>query len=141
MPNREVMSLLESEVDLVVDQLLFFGYGMFAIEAMAMGLPVIANLEDSEFAELLSDYTFFGECPVMSAKASTIEDVLRSIIRDRSILSDVGKRSAEYVQKWHSPNAARLLFSNIINAIRGDSTGLKTLYHPKANLIPTHYQK
>lgn len=141
MPNRDVMSLLENEVDLVVDQLLFFGYGMFAIEAMAMGLPVIANLEDSEFAELLSDYTFFGECPVMSAKASTIEDVLRSIINDRSILSEVGRSSAEYVQKWHSPDAARFLFSSVISAIHGDSTRLKTLYHPKANLIPRHYKK
>lgn len=141
MPNREVVSLLENEVDLVVDQLLCFGYRMFAIEAMAMGFPVIANLEDSEFAELLSDCTFFGECPMMSAKASTIEGVLRSIINNQSILSEVGKRSAEYVQKWHSPNAARFLFSDITNALHGDSTGLKTHYHPKAKLIPSHYQK
>ena len=65
-PNEEVRRLMR-EVDVLADQFILTGYGLAAVEAMASGLPVMCNLEDDYVMRLYRLYSFFGECPMVSA--------------------------------------------------------------------------
>ena len=69
------------DIDVLVDQLVSGSFGLTAIEAMALGCPVICYLHDG---------TTIAEpdaCPVIPANPDTITDVLRDLMRDPERLS------------------------------------------------------
>ena len=108
--RSEVLSSL-SQVDLVVDQLLIGSYGTFAVEAMALSIPVICYLRPASLR-------FYPEVPpVLNASIDTIEFVLEGICRDKSSLAAVGLTCREYAEKYHDAGsvAAKLvdLYSSI----------------------------
>ena len=48
MEHKDLINLLKDKADILIDQLIFNGYAMSAIEGMAAGIPVISNLENSD---------------------------------------------------------------------------------------------
>ncbi len=80
--------------DLVIDQMLG-GYGMLGVESMAMGKPVIANMNP----EMFNDYEHF--CPVINANPDTLFNVLESIIINPAQLHEIGIKSRKFVEKYH----------------------------------------
>jgi glycosyltransferase involved in cell wall biosynthesis len=93
---------LYQQADLVVDQLLLWGYGGLAVEAMALGRPVIAHLREDDLAFLPPE--MHAEIPVISADPATIYDVLKELLTTRrSELAEIGRRSRAYVTRWHDP--------------------------------------
>jgi hypothetical protein len=79
--------------DLVIDQMLGGFYGLFAIESMALGKPVICYLRDDAI-----EY----DNPIINANPDTIYEVLKSIIRNPSGLYEIGLDSRKYVEQYHS---------------------------------------
>ena len=92
------------QADIVVDQLLIGWYGMFAVEAMAMGKPVIAYIRDG-----LRSYV--PDLPVVSATPTTIETVLENLVSDISLRQSLGRAGREFVEQVHEPRkvAARVI--------------------------------
>lgn len=100
-PNEEVKRMMK-EVDIVIDQLVIGWYAMFALEGMSSGKPVICFIRDDlkqlyQFSGLLQD-----ELPLISADFQTIKSRLQELYNDRKSLKEIGRRSREYVQKYHS---------------------------------------
>jgi glycosyltransferase involved in cell wall biosynthesis len=90
--------------DLVVDQLLSGWYGAAAVEAMALGKPVVAHLDDGDLARVPPD--FAAELPILRATAATVADVLAEWLgRRRGELAEVGRRSRAFAERRHDPRA------------------------------------
>lgn len=80
--------------DIVVDQLLLGWYGLFAVEAMALGKPVISYIRED-----LKKY--HENLPVISANPDDIQDVLEKLIINSDIREEKGRAGLEYVKKVH----------------------------------------
>ena len=98
------------QADLVVDQLLLGWYGGFAVEAMALGKPVIAYLREGDLHVL--PQAMREENPVINATPTTIYDVLKDWLTvRRQEFPERGRAGRAYVERWHDSRviAKRLL--------------------------------
>ncbi len=92
------------DADIVVDQLLAGWYGGFAVEAMALGKPVIAYLRESDLHVLPRDMR--AELPVIDATPATVYDVLKEWLTvRRHALRERGRAGRAYVERWHDARA------------------------------------
>jgi glycosyltransferase involved in cell wall biosynthesis len=85
--------------DVVVDQLLVGWYGGVAVEAMALGKPVVAYLRHEDLCAVPAEMR--RELPIVEATPETLPDVLRGLIG--SDLDEIGRRSRTYAERWHDP--------------------------------------
>jgi len=116
-PNDEVKRVMAS-VDIVADQLIVGWYAMFAIEAMAMGKPVLCFLRE----DLLNLYTISGlikpdEIPIINCGPFTVKDTLRYFLAHRDKLASIGRKSREFVLKHHSLEIVGEVFHRINTSI------------------------
>jgi glycosyltransferase involved in cell wall biosynthesis len=95
--------------DIVVDQLNAGWYGVFAIEAMALGKPVVTFLHDE--AVRRTEEAFGIEVPIVSATKDTLADVLRPLVESPDERRRAGAASRAYVERVHDADAvaARLV--------------------------------
>ncbi len=99
--HSEARRVYES-ADLVVDQLLAGWYGALAVEAMALGKPVVCYVRDEDLKYIPAEMR--QEMPIIRAEPATIYGVLRDWLSSRrDELADVGRRSRLFVEKWHDP--------------------------------------
>ena len=85
--------------DIVVDQLNAGWYGIFAIEAMALGKPVVTFLHDG--AVRRTEAAFGTRVPIVSATAETLRETLRPLVSDAARRRDLGASSRAYVERVH----------------------------------------
>lgn len=129
--NEEVKRILLEEADILVEQLIMVGYALSAIEGISAGLPVISNLEDANFNQLFSRYSFLGECPIISSSPEKIKDTLRFLITNPSIREELGKCGRSYAKKYHSPATTQYLFNKIYEKIwYNKEVDTINLFHP-----------
>jgi hypothetical protein len=95
--------------DVVVDQLNAGWYGLFAIEAMALGKPVVAFLHDE--AVRRTEQAFGLEVPIANAAKDTLVDVLGRLRDSPAERQRRGADARAYVEKVHDADkiADRLL--------------------------------
>ena len=89
-------------VDVFVDQLFAGWYGGLAVEAMALGKPVVVYIRDEDLKfippEMAAELTFIQATP------ESIESVLREVLEmPRVKLLEYAKHSRAYVERWHNP--------------------------------------
>lgn len=98
MQHRKAMELYQ-KADIVVCQLNLDSYGIFAIEAMALGKVVITRLSDK------MRKTFPPNLPLISVDPTDIRDVLANVLKwSQERRAAVGKAGREYVEKYHTPD-------------------------------------
>jgi glycosyltransferase involved in cell wall biosynthesis len=85
--------------DIVVDQLNAGWYGLFAIECMALGKPVVTYLHDE--AVRRTEEAFGTAVPLVSATADTLRERLRPLVADAAERRRVGAASRAYVERVH----------------------------------------
>jgi hypothetical protein len=85
--------------DIVVDQLNAGWYGLFAIEAMALGKPVLTFLHEE--AVRRTEEAFGTRVPIVSATAETLRETLRPIVSDAARRRELGVASRAYVEHVH----------------------------------------
>jgi hypothetical protein len=90
-----------AQADVLVDQLLVGWYGGLAVEAMALGKPVVAYIRDGDLRFVPERMR--SELPVVSATPDTIYDVLQRLYDQRETLPALGRRSRDFVEHWHDP--------------------------------------
>jgi hypothetical protein len=100
MPHDEAMKIYR-KADLVIDQVLTGWYGGFAVEAMAMGKPVACYLRREDFKFIPGRMA--DELPLLNVNLSTLEDDLAIILTQRAQWPEWGRKSREYVMRWHHP--------------------------------------
>jgi glycosyltransferase involved in cell wall biosynthesis len=108
LPHEQAVEIYR-RADIVVDQLNAGWYGLFAIEAMALGKPVVTFLHDE--AVRRTEEAFGVEVPIVNATAKTLEGELRALVDSPDRRRRRGEASRAYVEAVHDDErvADRLL--------------------------------
>jgi len=85
--------------DIVVDQLNAGWYGLFAIEAMALGKPVLTFLHDE--AVTRTEEAFGVRVPIVSVTRETLADRLAALVESPEVRAETGVASRAYVEAVH----------------------------------------
>ena len=98
-----------ARADIVVDQLNAGWHGVFALEAMALGKPVVGHLAADVVEQ--SAEAFGVRVPIVSADADTLADALRPLVGDAALRRALGAQGRAYVERVHDSDrvADRLL--------------------------------
>jgi glycosyltransferase involved in cell wall biosynthesis len=140
MQNSQVKDILQRDVDILVEQLLH-GTGLNGLEGMACGLPVVSNFEEDSYWDIYRTFSYFDECPGVSASSKSIESVLRVLITTPRLRKLLGEASRSYVEKYHGIDSAKYLFENVLDFIYGRSKSIINLYHPLIGEYPKRKPK
>lgn len=97
-PNEQALAIYRT-ADIVFDQCLIGFHGYFALEAMALGKPVMVFIRKPSY--LLEP----GECPLVNVTRETIAARLREFANNRAALADIGRRSREYMARYYGLDA------------------------------------
>lgn len=101
--NEEALARY-AEADVVIDQLYAGWYGGVALEAMALGKPVVVYLRESDFQFLPK--AMVEDLPFIRATPATVKDVLREVLESPRVdLVARARQSRAYVERWHDPRA------------------------------------
>lgn len=94
LPNEELKQLM-SQADIYLDQLHLGWYGVAAIEAMALGKPVVNYIRD----DLESN---FGEkLPIYNVNVDNLKVKLRALIKDFELRNALSTAGRDFVVKHH----------------------------------------
>ena len=85
--------------DVIVDQLSAGWYGVFAIEAMALGKPVVTFLHDEAVRK--TEKAFGVDVPIVNATADTLAGALRPLVESAEERRRVGRASRAYAEEVH----------------------------------------
>ena len=103
MSNVEARRCYET-IDVLVDQLFAGWYGGVAVEAMALGKPVLVYIRQEDLHFIPE--AMCADLPFIQVTPSTIEAGLRAVLdMSRQELLALAKKSRAYVEKWHDPLA------------------------------------
>jgi glycosyltransferase involved in cell wall biosynthesis len=87
------------QADIVVDQLKVGWYGVFAIEGMALGKPVVTFLHDEAVER--TERAFGVEMPIVSANEETLLERLRPLVESAEERRRIGEAGRAYVEQVH----------------------------------------
>jgi hypothetical protein len=96
MSNEEAMELYK-QADIAADQFLIGWHGNFAVEAMALGKPVIACIRKPE-----AYLPRWADCPIVSADPVTLKAALVRLIENPALRVELGIRGRRYVEQVFS---------------------------------------
>ena len=99
--------------DVVVDQVFMGWYGMVAVEAMAMGKPVLCFIRDD--FELRLD-----RCPIVRCTRDDLAEQLAELLADGPRRRALGEAGREYVERVH---AAPVIARRLVDLYRSLLTG------------------
>jgi Glycosyl transferases group 1 len=87
------------QADIVVDQLKVGWYGVFAIEGMALGKPVVTFLHDEAVER--TERAFGVKVPIVSATEETLVERLRPLVESAEERRRIGAAGRAYVEQVH----------------------------------------
>lgn len=93
--------------DIAVDQLRIGWYGVFSVEAMALGLPVICFIRDDLLHYLPKDR------PVLNADCSNIKGVIKRLYDNSGCIEEYGAGAYRYALSVHHPDRVGKLLESI----------------------------
>lgn len=104
--QEEALAIYQT-ADIIVDQLRVGTYGVFAVEAMAMGKPVISYVTDNIKKE------FPEELPIVSASIYNIQEQLEVLLNSGELRNKLGKAGRKYAETYHDYQYCDRLLSEI----------------------------
>ena len=88
-----------ARADIVVDQLEVGWHGVFALEAMALGKPVVGHVKPDVVER--SAAAFGVRLPIVPATKETLVEALRPLVADPQRRRELGARGRAYVEQVH----------------------------------------
>ena len=92
--QQEALDLYK-QADIVIDQISVGTYGVFAIEAMALGKPVITYISEDMKKQ------FPGELPIISSNCRQLRQTVEKLLLNGKERNEIGRKSREYVERYH----------------------------------------
>jgi hypothetical protein len=108
LPIQELYEEILSS-DLIIDQMGGY-YGLLSIESMALYKPVVVYIYDQIWSDIKND------CPLINANPDNLYHILEDIILNPEQLEIIGKKSREFVEKYHSDE---VIATNLIKIFEG----------------------
>ncbi len=94
MDHKEALEIYK-RADIIIDQISVGTYGVFAIEAMAMGKPVITYIDEE------MKNSFPKELPIISADFDSLAEEVDLLLSCREKRLEKGASGRKYVEKYH----------------------------------------
>jgi glycosyltransferase involved in cell wall biosynthesis len=88
-----------ARADIVVDQLNAGWHGVFALESMALGKPVVSYLKEEVVERSAEGYGV--RIPIVRATKDTLVDALRPLVEDVDLRRELGAAGRVYVEQVH----------------------------------------
>jgi glycosyltransferase involved in cell wall biosynthesis len=88
-----------ARADIVVDQLNAGWHGVFALESMALGKPVVTYLKPDVVERSAQGYGI--RIPIVPATKETLVDALRPLVEQPALRREIGAQSRAYVEQVH----------------------------------------
>ena len=101
-----------AEADVVVDQLFMGWYGMVAVEAMALGKPVLCYIRPDFEARLEG-------CPIVRTSLETLAEDLAHVLSDATDRRLLGEAGRAYVEREHAAPVLAQRLLRLYESIRG----------------------
>lgn len=92
--HEEAMRIYE-QADLIIDQVAIGTYGVFSIEAMALGKPLVTYVS-TEMQKQFPD-----ELPIVCADFTDMKEKVEALIEDAALRNRLGHEGRSYVEKYH----------------------------------------
>lgn len=101
MSHSEARKVYE-RADVMVDQLFAGWYGGLAVEAMALGKPVLVYIRHEDLKHVPNEMR--AELPFIEVTPATVEEGLRKVLEmPRTRLVEIARASRAFVERWHDP--------------------------------------
>jgi hypothetical protein len=110
--------------DIVIDQVLAGWYGGVAVEAMAMGKPVLCYLRYEDFDCVPDD--LIADLPIANIRPDRLAEDIAVVLGRRSEWGDWSERSRRFVETWHNP---RVIAEAMIELYKDPSSPSTILQH------------
>ncbi|MDB5197684.1 MAG: hypothetical protein JWP88_2055 [Flaviaesturariibacter sp.] len=95
--NDEYQKYL-ADADILIDQMIWGGYGIASVQALALGKVVISYLLPQRL-----EIIYGKECPVVDANIDNLADVLEGLIGNYERRAEISRKGIAYYYKVHSP--------------------------------------
>ena len=105
-PNDTVRKIL-TDSEIVIDQVILPGYGLFCIEAMASG-NVLLGSGQSGYNAIPDDF------PMITSTPNNLAENLKNAIENASQRKNLFRKGRKYVEKYHDHRKLAKYYSNII---------------------------
>jgi len=93
-PRQQALAMVR-ECDVILDQFVVGAFGLVALEAMALGKPVICYIKPSVASQLPPG------CPIINADPDNLDQVLGELLADGQRRREVGRQGRAYVEEFH----------------------------------------
>ena len=97
-PNTEALARY-ADADIVIDQVLRDWHGVFTIESMALGKPVVTSLDEEAVRE--TEAAFGLGLPVVAATKDNLVEKLRPLVESFEERKRLGAAGRAYVERVH----------------------------------------
>ena len=89
-------------LDIMIDQLYAGWYGGLAVELMALAVPVLCYIRESDLKHIPENMA--KDLPIINVNSETLIHTLRHLIlSDRTDLKTIGKNSRVFAETYHDP--------------------------------------
>jgi glycosyltransferase involved in cell wall biosynthesis len=113
-PHDEAVGRFK-RADIVVDQLYYLWHGVFAIESMAYGKPVVTHLDPEAVAQ--TEEAFDVKVPLVAATKDDLVEKLRPLVESFELRRSLGEQGRTYVERIHDLDTIADRFVEIYRSI------------------------
>jgi hypothetical protein len=108
---------VQTQADIVVDQLNYGRYGANAREAMMLGKPTICRLRPTQ-ASPLPPLRPIQEVPMVDADETSVVDKLRSLVLNADERRRLGDEARKFALAWHGEDACAERYERVTDRVR-----------------------
>jgi glycosyltransferase involved in cell wall biosynthesis len=92
-PHNKALEIFK-DANIVIDDVLQGPYGIFAIECMALGKPVMCRIDDQIIG-------YYDELPIVNTPRDKVYDNLKKLIANPALREELGRKGRAYVEANH----------------------------------------
>lgn len=120
MSHDEAMKIYE-RADIIIDQVAIGTYGVFSIEAMALGKPVVTYVSPESIEKLPEDL------PIVNADFDTMAGEIEKLLKDPELRAEIGRKGRRYVERYHDSTVVAKQLYEIYEGTNRSNDLFKTL--------------
>jgi hypothetical protein len=99
-PRPEALARMAA-ADILIDQVVLGWYGATAVEAMYLGIPVMARIAAEHLPRVPQELA--GELPMARTSPATLAQDILGFVNDPERRALAGRNGKAFARKWHSP--------------------------------------
>jgi glycosyltransferase involved in cell wall biosynthesis len=101
------------QADIIADQFIMGHHGVFTLEAMALGKPVLCFIRHADYLPTGVD------CPIVSTTPDDLEDTIKRLATSAELRQDLGRRGRQFVETVYAQPRVAERMARVYEAVWG----------------------